>query len=77
MEQRIGGEEVDKIINLKGIVISKFGSISAFSKEIGWCYSKTNRIVNGRQLPDASEIKDMARALNIDDPALVSSVFLS
>lgn len=54
---------MDKIINLKGIVISKFGSISAFSKEIGWCYSKTNRIVNGRQLPDASEIKDMARAL--------------
>lgn len=68
---------MDKIMSLKGIVVSKFGSISAFSKEIGWCYSKTNRIVNGKQLPDASEIKDMARVLNIDDPSLVSSIFLS
>lgn len=68
---------MDKIVNLKGIVVSKFGSISAFSKEIGWCYSKTNRIVNGKQLPDASEIKDMAQVLNIDDPSLVSSIFLT
>lgn len=68
---------MDEQMNLRGIVVSRFGSIARFSKEIGWCYSKTNRIVNGKQEPDATEIKAMASVLRIENPAVVSSVFLS
>lgn len=64
-------------INLRGLIASRFGSVSKFAKEIGWCYSKASRIVNGKQDPDASEIKDMIRVLGICDPAVVSSIFLS
>lgn len=68
---------MNDVINLRGAIVSKFGSVSKFAKEIGWCYSKANRIANGKQEPDASDIKDMVKVLNIEDPSVVSAIFLS
>lgn len=64
-------------INLKGLVISKYGSIAAFAKEMGWCNSKASRVIRGVQNPDSEEIKEMVTRLGITDPCLVISVFLS
>lgn len=64
-------------INLRGLVVSNYGSVSSFAREIGWCNSKAYRIVSGKQEPDVTEIKGMVQLLNITDPAVVVSIFLS
>ena len=68
---------MSEFINLRGLIVSKFGSISKFSDYIGWCYSKSNRIVNGKQDPDAKDIKKMVEALEINDPRIITKIFLS
>ena len=75
--QHSGGDQMGAEVNLRGIVVSKFGSVANFAKAIGWGYSKTNRIVGGRQEPDVEDIKQMARCLEINDPQAIVSIFLS
>jgi len=64
-------------ITLRGLVVSKFGTVDKFAKEMGWCKSKTYRIVNNHQEPNATEIRDMVQKLGIIDPSFVISIFLS
>ena len=64
-------------MNLRGLVVARYGSISCFAGKIGWCNSKASRIVNGKQYPDALEIREIVRCLGITDPKLVMSIFLS
>lgn len=68
---------MDCVMTLRGLAVSKFGSIKGFADAIGWCYSKANRVVNGRQEPDAVDIREMARVLEINDSKMIASIFLS
>jgi len=60
---------------LRGIVYEKFGSCSKFAKAIGWSGRKTCDIVNGRQVPNAVEIKQMAATLSINEPSEFMRIF--
>lgn len=75
--QRIGGEKMSECMNLRGIVVSKYGTVAKFAQAIGWCGSKAGRIVRGEQEPNVSEIKDMVRILGLADPETVCSIFLA
>ena len=60
---------------LRGLVYEKFGSCTKFAKAIGWSGRKTCDIVNGRQIPNANEIKQMAMMLSINEPTEFMRVF--
>ena len=60
---------------LRGTVYEKFGSCSKFAKAIGWSGRKTCDIVNGRQIPNANEITQMAETLCISEPEEFMRVF--
>lgn len=62
---------------LRGTVYEKFGSCSKFAKAIGWSGRKTCDIVNGRQVPNATEIMQMAETLCIDNQDEFMRVFFS
>ncbi len=64
------------VVNLKGAIISKFGSVSNFAKALGWSYSRARRIVCGKQEPGVSEIRLIVSALGISDPSMVMCLFL-
>ena len=53
-------------MTLRGVVVSKFGSVSKMAKALHWSNGKARRIVRGDQLPNANDIEDMAAALEIE-----------
>lgn len=62
-------------LSLKGLAISRYGSIRTLSTKLGWSYSKTYRIVNGLRLPDTTEVKKLSEALGIANPDDIAVVF--
>lgn len=60
---------------IRGAVFSKFNSISAFRKAIGWKQNKASRIVNAIQRPSADDMERMAECLQIADPVTFVSIF--
>ena len=50
---------------IRGAVFSKFNSITAFSDAIGWSRNKASRVVNGDQVPDATDIEQIAKCLDL------------
>ena len=61
---------------LRGLVVSRYGSISKFSRSIGWSGAKTYRLVTGVQEPNAAEIAVLAEALAITDPKELVELFI-
>lgn len=61
---------------LRGAVVAKYGSTRKLAPVIGWCYSKTYRLVMGKQAPTAQEINALAGVLGITDPAEIVDTFL-
>ena len=62
---------------LRGSVAAKYGSCTKFAKQLGWSGNKTRNIVSGRQVPNATDIQQMAIALNITDPAEFMRIFFN
>lgn len=60
---------------IRGAVFSKFNSISAFAKAIGWTRNKASRIVNLVTEPSVADMEKMAEVLNISDPDRFLSIF--
>lgn len=60
---------------LQGLVLGQYRTISAFARAIGWSYSKAYRIINGKQLPDSSDIQEFCRAVNLTDPGRIARIF--
>lgn len=60
----------------RGLVVSKYGSISKFAKEMGWSYRRANYIINDKQQANATEIDQMARAFGIELPDAFRQLFL-
>ena len=63
------------INNLRGAVYSKFKNVAEFSKSLGWSYNKANRIINGRQQPDAREMIAIAHTLGIQTQKEFMQIF--
>lgn len=60
---------------LRGAVAEKYGSCTKFAEALGWSGRKTRDIVSGRQIPNAKEVKEMAVALKIMEPAEFVRIF--
>ena len=52
---------------IRGAVFSKFSSVCAFAREMGWTRQKATRIVKGLQSPTADEIEEMTKLFEITD----------
>lgn len=59
----------------RGLVLSKYKSISEFAQAVGWSRNKASRIVNGIQEPDANDMEIMAKALDIRTPERFMDIF--
>lgn len=63
--------------NLRGRIVTMYGTIGAFAKEIGWSPRKVSYIVNKKQEPTGKEIERMAEALKIEIPDDVRNIFFT
>lgn len=70
-----GGERVNNM--LRGRIVERFKTITAFAAAIGWSPRKAFDIVNGKQEPSARDIENMAKALQIEIPSELHSLFFS
>ena len=61
---------------IRGIVLSKFVSISSFARAMHWDRKKASRIVNQVQKPNAEEMEQMANCLEIQDVYSFVHIFL-
>ena len=52
-------------ITLRGLVLSKYKSISAFASAMGWHRGKATRIINGIQEPNTKEMVLLAEKLEM------------
>lgn len=62
-------------LSLRGLVLSKYRSISQFADAIGWERGKASRIVNGRQQPSKADMESMIVLLGIDQNAVAPVFF--
>lgn len=60
---------------IRGLAVDCYGSLANLAQELGWSYSKVNRIANGQQEPNASEMRDLSKALHLTDADDIVSVF--
>lgn len=63
-------------VTVKGLAISKYGSITKFAKALCWSERKTRYIVNERQKATAQEMEQMAVALGIKTATDFMIIFL-
>ena len=61
-------------LTIRGLVFSKFSSISEFANAIGWQRNKAARIINKKQEPSKKDMEDMITVLEIPE-ASVAPVF--
>ena len=61
---------------LRGIILTKFPSITSFAKAMKWDRKKASRIINHLQKPSASDMERMASCLNIQDADSFVHIFL-
>lgn len=60
---------------LRGVVMSRFPNISAFSRAMKWDRKKASRIINHLQKPTAKDMEQMAKCLEIKDYRLFVDIF--
>ena len=60
---------------LRGAVLTKFTTISAFAKAMKWDRKKASRIVNRLQRPSATDIEKMAAMLEVKNEDSFVSIF--
>lgn len=62
-------------MELQKLVRINFESVAALSKSLGWSYSKTYRIVTGRQIPNVLEAWTLAQALGLETAQEMWDIF--
>ena len=62
-------------MTLRGAIVSTYGSLDAFAKDLGWSHRKVSYIVNGKQEPTASELELMADKLGIEVSDMFRQIF--
>lgn len=66
-----------EIITLKGVVLSKYGSVQKFAQAIGWNRNKAIRILNGIQRITAKDIDEIASILDISSSDTFMQLFFA
>jgi len=61
---------------LRGAVLTKFRSISAFAEAMKWDRKKASRIVNRIQKPTVKDMMKMATVLGVHDSNSFINIFL-
>ena len=61
---------------LRGLVLTKFRSISAFARALRWDRKKASRIVNHIQDPTVGDMEQMEALLGVHDANTFCRVFL-
>ena len=61
---------------LKGAVVARFGTITAFASAAKWDRKKASRIVNHVQAPLAHDMETMAELLEVNDGDTFVRLFL-
>ena len=56
---------MEKLNSLRGIVYTKFKSISKLGAAIGWTRQKTSNIVNGISEPSLEDVDKLSKALEM------------
>lgn len=62
---------------LKGLILKKFYTISAFADNVGWKRNKASRIINGLQEPTIPDIVTIADALDLSEREFFDIFFSS
>ena len=62
-------------LNLRGVILQKYPSASAFAREVGWGRTKASGIMNGRVKPNADDMLTIAQAVGIDDANTFMAIF--
>lgn len=62
-------------MTLRGVVLQKYPSASAFGKAMGWNRQKASDIMNGRRNPSADEMVQIAKNVGITDAQVFMSIF--
>ncbi|MBO7710338.1 MAG: hypothetical protein J6S83_07710 [Lachnospiraceae bacterium] len=60
---------------LRGRIISMYRSLLNFARAMGWSSRKTYDIVNGKQEATAKDIEDMCKALDVEIPEEMRTLF--
>lgn len=62
-------------MTIRGAVLQKYPSATAFGKAMGWGRQKASDIMNGRRQPNAEEMTAIANNIGINDAKTFMSIF--
>lgn len=62
-------------MKLRGVILQKYPSASAFARSVGWGRQKASNIMNGRIQPSADDMIAIAEAVGIDDAKAFMALF--
>lgn len=60
---------------IRGLVLGKYSSITAFAKAVNWTRQKASSIIGGKQEPSLDDIYAMSKAICVEADEL-ASIFL-
>lgn len=62
-------------VNLYGLAMSQYKTVTNFANNMGWGRQKASRIINGRQELTATDMEQLRDALHIDDADTFMQIF--
>lgn len=62
-------------MTLRGAILQKYPSATAFGKAMGWTRYKASNIINGRVQPNADEMIAIAKNIGVDDAKSFMTLF--
>ena len=55
-----------KVLEIRGLIHSKFDSESAFAEYLGWSRQQLNKITTGKRMPSLQETFVLSKALDVN-----------
>lgn len=62
-------------MTLRGVILQKYPSATAFGKAMGWGRQKASNIMNGRIQPSAEDMIAIANTIGISDASSFMTIF--
>ena len=62
-------------MTLRGVILQKYPSATAFGKAMGWDRKKASDILNGRRQPNADEMILIAKDVGVTEAKAFMSLF--
>jgi len=62
-------------VSLRGAILDKFPSATAFGKAMGWPRKKASDVMNGRRKLDAEDMQAVAKAIEVQDSESFLALF--